>query len=528
MPSTQDENLTSAQKIFKKIQDSLDYESGYHAQAFEAYELYSNIFNLLKSYTKGTNIGMDITDEIMHTKRRSNVYYANVETLKGLILPQIPGLSISLNPSKKTPNNKENQSFYDVCTNILSVLVKNVVDNLNNTAWEEFKLDYIITGRGVLWVNFFESQNTDKQSSKQISIDNVRWQDFAMDTKPKWDSVNWVARRLLFTKKQFMEKFDVSEDKISGTIMLDSVYADVALFDSFGDRSPYIEVWEYWDKSILTQFYVSRQYNVDSDDENKRYIVSKKKYEDVDEQYFLPTGQPPLLMYNGINLIPFSDVWTYINELMELSDITKKRSNLISSLHLRGYTDVARANVINEMSSATHNGMGLREDDNIVAVPGFVPNPQEPLIYYVDNGPRLQLLEFLQKEYEFLTQRIYSLTGISEQMRNITALEDDETATSVRLKSKFGSRRLKEHQQRLLSYWTYILKILLHKIAQNFEAEDFKEIFTYNFRDSAKKDIEEVVFKRAEVTRQLQNVQGQLAQMQQQQQMPQQPEEQPQ
>jgi hypothetical protein len=509
MPDFDGENLTSAQKIFKKIQDSLDYESGYHAQSFQAYSIYSNLYTLIKGYRKGVDLD-DTLSRVLHNNRRSNVYYANVETLKGLILPQVPSLSITLNQSKKTENNKENKTFYDVCTNILSILLKNAVDNMRPGVWDAFKLDYIITGRGVLWANIDE----DQAGKKSISIDNVRWQDFAMDTKPTWASVSWVARRKLYTKRQFKEVFNVSDDKISGCLSLDSVYADVALFDSFGDHSPYVEVWEYWDKPTLTQYYVSKQYNVDASSDNSRYIVSKIKYDSADPNYFLPTPEPPMLMYNGINLIPFSDVWTYINELTELSQITQKRSNLIQSLHLRGYTDTARANVINALSNSTHNGIGLREDDNIVAVPGFTPNPQDPLIYYVDNMPRLQLLDFLQKEYQFLIERIYSLTGISEQMRNITSNEDDETATSVRLKSKFGSRRLKEHQQRLLNYWVGILKILLHRITQSYEIKDLKDIFSYDFRDSVKEDVQENVFDRSDIHNQLQQVQSQIQQMQ--------------
>jgi hypothetical protein len=170
------------------------------------------------------------------------------------------------------------------------------------------------------------------------------------------------------------------------------------------------------------------------------------------------------------------------------------------------------------MSSATRNGLGLDEDDNIIAVPGFTPNPQDPLIYYVDNEPRLQLLQFLQNEYQFLVERIYSLTGISEQMRNVTSNEDDETATSIRLKSKFGSRRLKEHQQKLLNYWVGILKILLHRICCAYNEKDLKNIFSYDFRDSVKKDIQEIVFERADLHRQLQQVQQQMQMQQQQQQ----------
>ena len=504
------EKLNNAEKIFKKINESLDYESIYHTQSYHAYDLYSNIHSMLTlSGRRSLSVDKDNFDSFIHNQRRSNVYYANVETLKGLILPQIPGLSLTLNQSKKTDNNKENKAFYDVCANILTIIVKNAIDGIKTNVWDAFKLDYIITGRGVLWANC----SSDKVGGDhRISIENVRWQDFAMDTKPKWESIDWVARRLLYTKRQFIQTFGVREEDINSTITLDSVYADVALFDSFADNSGYIEVWEYWDKPTKTQYYVSKQYKVDVDNEKERYVVKKEKLETSDEAYFFPTACPPQLMPNGLNLIPFSDVWNYIEELNELNHITKKRSNLIKTLHLKGYTDTTRANVVNAITNSINPDID-RDDESVVSVPGFTPTPQDPLIYYVDNMPRLQLLDYLQKEYEFLISRIYSLTGISEQMRNVTSTEDDETATSVRLKSKFGSRRLKEHQQRLLDYWTSILKILVHRVAQTYTKEDFKNIFTYDFRDSASEDIQNVVFEKQDITNQLQQVQAQIQEL---------------
>jgi hypothetical protein len=501
--------LSSAEKIFTKIRESMDYESIYHTQAYEAYNLYSSMNNIFLKNRFSSHLNVDFT-QFFEDQRQSNVYYANVETLKGLILPQVPSLSVTLNPSKKSDDIKDDKAFYDICCNILSVLVKSITDNLKAGVWDAFKLDYIVTGRGVLWVDSFDND----EEKKNFAIEHVRWQDFAMDSKPVWDAVNWVSRRRLFTKRQFLKTFDVVESKVSGLITLGTVYSDLGVFDSLGDNSLYIEVWEYWDKPTLTKYYVSRQYNVDADDDNDRFVISKEKYADADANYFFPTPNPPLLMYNGLNLLPFSDVWNYINELLELSNITKKRASLINSLHLRGYTDTARATVINSLSNSTRNGLGrYEEDDTIVSVPGFTPSPQDPLIYYVDNMPRLQLLDFLQKEYQFLVERIYSLTGISEQMRNITAGEDDESATSIRLKSKFGSRRLKEHQQRLLDYWIGILKILVHRIAQTATPDYLKDIFTYKFRDSNSKDLQNVVFEKTDVFNQLQQVQSQIQEL---------------
>jgi hypothetical protein len=498
---------TATEKIVAKIAAAMRYEASYHTQAFAAYCMYSNIYTYIRQYTNQSKIETAI-DNILRHNKRTNVFYANIETLKGLILPEIPNIVVSLNSSKKIENTREAKGFYDTMCNILQCVAKNVVDNIKPNVFNAFKMDYLITGRGILWT----SADKNEEDEPVLSIDYVRWQDFAMDVKPKWDNVDWVARRLLFSKKSFLKKFDVSEDKLAGTTRLSQVYNDVANLDSYGDTSDYVEVWEYVDRSVMARYYVSKQYNV-SGEGASRFLVSKELYPDENPDYFLPTPEPPLLTHNGVNMIPYGDVWTYINELVELSAIVDKRSRLIKSLHLRGYTDTSKAKVVNEMSSVLSSGLEFREDDeHVVSVPGFVPNTQEPLIYYVDNMPRVQMLEVLQQEYQFLIDRIYSITGISEQMRNITPVDDNpqETATAIRLKSKFGSRRIREHQQKLLNYWTYLLKILLKKICDTYEIKDYKRIFSYKFRDENKQDLQDNVFKRTDLERQLRATQLQM------------------
>ena len=490
----------AGQKVIERITDAQRYEGAYYSQSFAAYSIYSNIYQYIRSYSQSTR-ALETIDNILNNNKRSNVFYANVETLKGLIVPEAPNIHISLNPAKKVENSKENKGFYDTLCNILTTISKNVVDNMPPNTLDAFKLDYLITGRGVMWVNV--------DDEGKISIDQVRWQDFAMDPKPKWDAVAWVARRRLFTKKAFIKKFKVNKGEISGTVSLQQIYSDIASIDSYGDTTDYIELWEYWDRSINTCYWVSKQYKTDTGDEG-RYIVKKVEYdEDSDSEFFLPTPEPPLLAHNGINQIPFGDVWNYIHELLELAAIGEKRANLVKSLQLRGYTDTQRAQVVNTMADSTHNGIGWVDDDKVVAVPGFTPNPQDPLIYYVDNVPRLQLLDSLQKEHEFLLMKIWQVTGISEQMRNVQPQDDNpqETATAIRLKTKFGSRRLKEQQNKLLAYWSHLLKILIHRIVDNYEIKDYKAIFSYKFRDDNKEDLQNNVFRRTEIQQQLQQTQ---------------------
>ena len=502
------EELSNAEKIFEKISEAQRYEGIYYRQAWAAYDIYSNSMRAVVSSTMASTTTMqNFIAWSLNKQQRSNIYYSNIETLKGLVLPQLPSMSVILNAAKKTEPSKDKKEFYDVCVNILSTITKNIVADSFKDFWDYYKLDYLITGRGVLWVesNVSDEEKENKENNKEINITHVRWQDYCQDTKPTWQAVNWVARRLLYSKRQFCTIFNVPDDDVQDGLDLSQIYADVSFTQSFNDLTTYVEVWEYWDKQTKRQYFVSRQYRHDAD-EGEKFLIKKIDRSDVDESFFFPTPCPPVVAYNGFNLIPMSDVWSYYQELQELNDIASRRSSIVHNLHLRGYADMATLETVNALKT-------VDGDEKVVAIPGFKPTPQEPLIYYVDNNPRLQLLEQLQKEHDVLTQRIYAITGISEQMRNVTSLEDDETATSIRTKTKFGSRRLKEHQQRLLNYWERILKIVMHRVCSTFTKKEYKEMFAYTFRDSVHKDIQDIIFRRTDLQKQLAALQEQQQQV---------------
>jgi hypothetical protein len=72
-------------------------------------------------------------------------------------------------------------------------VAKNVVDAMPLAQWDGFKLDYLISGRGVLWVDNINSEKAKDNTissdannhNNKIKIAHIRWQDFVMDNKPK-------------------------------------------------------------------------------------------------------------------------------------------------------------------------------------------------------------------------------------------------------------------------------------------------------------------------------------------------------
>jgi hypothetical protein len=491
--------MQNSEKIIKKIDEAREYESGYRAQAGAAYDIYSQQFSLF------SNRGNSVDDFFLSKERRqSNIYFSNVETLKGLIVPEVPNLNITINPTKRfalnnTPENRDEQSFYSTTAAVLSSITKNFIDKFEKFNWQKFKLDYLITGRGILWINYFADD-------KNIKIEHVSWQDFAMDPKKKFDDVEWVARRILFTKKRFKKFFpEASMSKLNGTLSLRTIYDDDAFLTGQSDYAYYIEVWEYWDKTAQMQYYVSSQYNVGTDGPS-RYVISQRRIKNIPNETFFPCASPPTTIYNGRDMLPLSDVWNYKEELDHLSNITKKRYELVRFLVLHGFSSATNEDLVKQIKN--NNTMGA--NDVIVTVPGFTPSANDPIVSYLDNTPRIQLIEQLQNEYEIVTKNIYNITGISEQMRNISTGDDDELATSVRFKTKFGSRRLKDFQADLLNYWSEICKIIISRVANFYEISDYSKIISSDIRDDNGEDIQKAVFEKTSLENQLQEVQSQM------------------
>jgi hypothetical protein len=496
--------MQNSEKIIKKIADAREYEAGYRTQAGAAYDIYSQQFSM---YSRG---GYGNRDNFFFnkTKRQSNIYFSNVETLKGLIVPEVPNLNITINPTKRfalnnTPENRDDQSFYSTTAAVLSSITKNFIDKFEKFNWQKFKLDYLITGRGVLWVNFFPED-------KNIKIEHVSWQDFIMDPKKRFDEVEWVARRILFTKKRFKNFFpDASLAKLSGTLGIKEIYFDDAFQTGINDLSTYVEVWEYWDKTAKMQYYVSQQYNSNAEGAT-RYVIAQRHIKNIEADHFFPCSAPPTTIYNGRDMLPMSDVWNYKEELDHLSNITKKRYELVRYLVLHGFAAVTNQPLIDQIKN--NNTMGA--NDVIVTVPGFLPSPNEPIVTYLDNTPRIQLIEQLQNEYEIITKNIYNITGISEQMRNVSTGDDDELATSVRFKTKFGSRRLKDFQTDLLNYWSEICKIIISRVSNFYDVDDYSEIILSDIKLDNRDEIQNAVFQKTNLEKQLQEIQSQMQEAQ--------------
>jgi hypothetical protein len=424
---------------------------------------------------------------------RSNIYYANIETLLALVLPQAPNIKVYLNNSRDYEPTRANQ-FYDLAVGVLEDVASYFIKkSLSKDTFKKFKLDHFVTGRGVLWIDHYEKPEEKTGEPRLIiSIDHVSWLNFAYDPKLNWEEVRWVARRQYLNKAKLQtlypegdfEDFNFTSNPYIN-LQGDDVYPEIdTTYLASGGK--YAEVWEIWDKFTKKKIVASPQAT--------ERIIGLEDVVNVPEEMFFPTPQPPLTVKNGLDMRPTSELWNYFHELRQLNFISIRKEQLLRSLLLKGFISAANTDAIQRINNA--------KDGEIVAIQNF--DPEHPnVIYYVDNKPKVEMLQILTQEHNALKDAIYEISGISDQMRNVAAQgdssSDEQTATEIKTKTLFGSRRLREKQDIVAQYFAKLYEIIVFRICNSANLETLQEITNLNIPFSNAEEIQELMQQKKQI-----------------------------
>jgi hypothetical protein len=500
---TSDDKKHEGDIWLNRITNSRNYESVYRRQAYTAYKFYNRNYSdvYLFQDVPATFRSVDEQIEKFTSKNnRSNIYYANIETLLSLVMPQTPSIKIYLNNSRDYEPTRANQ-LYDLAVGVLEDVAGYFIKkSLSKDTFKKFKLDHFITGRGVLWIDQYEKTD-DKSGEKKliISIDHVSWFNFAYDPKLTWEEVRWVARRQYLNKAKLQmlypdgdfEDFNFTSNPYIN-LQGDDVYPEIdTTYLASGGK--YAEVWEIWDKFTKKKIVISPQAT--------EKIIGIEDVVNVPDEMFFPTPQPPLTIKNGLDLRPTSELWSYFHEIRQLNFIAIRKEQLLRSLLLKGFISAANSDSIQRINNA--------RDGDIVAIQNFDPEHPE-VVYYVDNKPKVEMLQILTQEHNALKDAIYEISGISDQMRNVTAQadssSDEQTATEIKTKTLFGSRRLREKQDILAQYLAKMYEIIVFRICTSTNIETLQEITNLNIPFSNAEEIERLMQEKQQMQMQQQQM----------------------
>jgi hypothetical protein len=478
-----------------KIRNARNFELPYRQEALSAIKRYRGekyMFQAGSSYVFGNSHRM-----LHEFSTRLNIFYSNVETLNSIICPVVPKIVVQKKANKNDVLNIQERRFYSVCCEVVEKLLSYYIEKFTLREYQKFKYDWLITGRGILWVSYKNLKDRDVQD-EDVAIERVCWNDFAMDPKAKWQDVKWVARRFFLNKGEFVANFpDVDLSKVSFSnykTLLDYEGEDID-FNLYATGDNFTEVWELWDKDTRHAMYLSQYYD---DKMIKRIRIKEKK------EYFLPTPEPIMALENNMNLKPRSEMWSYIHELEGLSRSSHRQDQLVDSMQAKAFVSSTFTDLATKVNEIT--------EGYIATVNGLPSNAQNP-IHYVDNNEKQKTIAGLAEYQKKLLHNIYEITGLTEVMRNISV---EETATTARFRSKFGSMRLQMRQRLLADYMKQIYRIAANVATRNFSTDTIAEVTSIELRHQAdiNKDLQQLMMQESQFRNQINELNTQIEQAQ--------------
>ncbi|MDR1474109.1 MAG: hypothetical protein LBS38_00240 [Endomicrobium sp.] len=441
-------------------------EENWHQKVTEYYRLFkaadsditfsANFQNL--NYPP-TVVASKLKKDISSCPARFNIFFSNTQTLKSILLPQMPQVSLRRRFDDAEISLKT-KDFYETISDIVERTIEFYSEDFQTEEFCNFKYDYLIAGRGVIWLSYISTtDNIGNISDIKINFEHVNFDDFLMSPQRQWKDVWWVARRKYYSKDEFKLRFkEVDISKISFTSRIQN-----GEFKSIEEAA----VWEIWDKR------------------KKKVILFTPNYpellDEIDDPYnltnFFPTPKPLYSIYTPLNLIPTPELDEYINQFMELSVTSSRISNIVDKIRPKAFYDKTYSSQIDTL---------LKTDDNeYVPIDGIVVNQGSSLFLFAPLKEKQEVVSGLSAHERKIINEIYEITGISDIMRNVSSTE---TATMTNQRTRFGTARLQDRQSEVNAYFKNIYKIAAELVCEFGNAETFQRITNTNL--PSRQDIE--------------------------------------
>ena len=432
----------------------------------------------------------DNATEAPRSKRRFNILWSNVETLKPAIYARTPKADVGRRYKDADPVGR-----------VASELIERAL-NYSGDAYDfdgrmkACRDQFLLVGRATAWVRYTATfqptattpANDDAEAledapsaSGQISdepeelvdtetveFDHVSYEDFLHGPGRSWAEVSWIARKAYLTRKELVARF--GEDK-GKAVTLDFTPAGVR-DDDRDDQFKKAVVFEVWDRATRTAIWLSKGYPTDVLDERE---------DPLGLQDFFPCP-PPMLATTGLDsLVPVPDFVLYQDQADEIDDLTDRIHDLTKMLKVRGfYAGQHEAKMANLLDGA--NG-------DMVSVDGWqAVKDGGGLKGLVDYFPIEMVISTLQECIATRKQTIddvYQITGISDIMRGDT--DPDETKGAQVLKSTWGSSRVRDRQKEMARFARDILRLKAQVIAAKFQPQTLSEMTDVQLLTAAEK-----------------------------------------
>ncbi|MBY3158856.1 hypothetical protein HFO56_41975 [Rhizobium laguerreae] len=293
-------------------------------------------------------------------------------------------------------------------------------------------------------------------TDERVCIDYVHWSDFLHSPARRWKDVTWVARRVPMTDEEMEKRF--------GQDAMTSLQAQAAGSNKGSSQAERAEnegkthVWEIWCKSENYTVWIA----------DGAPVALEVSEPPLDLTHFWPCPRPAYGTMSTSSLIPVPDYVYYQQQCDEIDLLTKRVNKLTDQLRLKVFYPSGDGAI----SPAIEKAMRPENDTVMVPIPEWAAftdkGGSKAIVTLPIDEVQKVIIACIQARKQ-LIEDVYQITGISDIVRGDT--QASETATAQRIKSQWGSIRIRDRQAELARFARDIIRLAGEIICDQFQPE---------------------------------------------------------
>ena len=415
------------------------------------------------------------TDNKYGRKKRFNILWSNVETLKPALYARAPQPDVSR-------RFKDADKVGRTASEVLERAVSYTIDCEDQDARLKSSVeDRLLPGRGVMWHRYHPSfAETDRKDAiteepeeelayEEVKIDYVYWKDFGHNLARTWNEVWLVWRKVYLTREKLVDRFGEVGEKIP----LD--YTPKGLDkQKIGEDKKKACIYECWDKERREVVFLTRANMVSRDEKGKftkgKGMVIETNDDELNLKDYFPCQKPLYATKSNDSLIPTPDYALYQTQAREIEDLTARINALQKALKVVGLYNTSAPDLARTLNEGYENKMIPVDEWAMFAEKGGMAGNME--FFPVEEVAKVVIALYEAREKS--KQDLYEITGIADIIRGNS--DPRETASAQQIKGRFAVLRISDSQQEVQRFARDSVRIIAEIIAEHFDPETIKQI----------------------------------------------------
>lgn len=430
------------------------------------------------------------------SQRRMNILWAYVKILMPALYGKCPIPNIDRKFLDRDPVGR-------LSAKILERASRNEIKQNNlHSALKKAVLDYLLVGRGVIWVRYEpeieesssipggdrsgledeldkiigRDKNTPEEEqledtgsqliAEKAPVDYIDFKDiYFFPAKARvWEEVKAVGKKVYISKKEAIERFgkEIGKAMVPHTQPMTArtdrpQYSDVAVFHDLNERS--IEVFEIWNKSDRRVYWHSTGYD----------FLCDVREDPLQLKNFFPTPEPISATLTNDTFFPVPDFWEWQDQAIQIDELTQRIALLTQACKVAGTYDSSVPQLKRILEEGTENSLIPVDAWAVHADKGGVKGAMS----FLPIEEIQAVLATLREVRAEIKQDLDEVTGVNDVLRGTT--DSRETLGGIRLKNNNTGTRLSDRQDEIARFARDTIAIIAEIISKHFSDDALLE-----------------------------------------------------